>query len=178
LKRDEDACADLVRASAVMVGTIIWRATGDGQVVDDLAQETFLRVFRALRFFDGKAKLSTWIYTIAHRVAIDYLRQRGRLRETALDDEAYGLIDIPASGPTPEAAFAREEMASVVREELEALPDKYRLPMLYATIDGMDYETIGQVLGVQPGTVKTLVFRGKRMLKARVSEALAGRCVL
>ena len=61
-----------------MVGTVIWRATGDHDVVEDLAQETFMRVFRGLPYFDRRAKLSTWIYTIAHRVAIDHRRQTAR----------------------------------------------------------------------------------------------------
>ncbi len=69
---DQDACTALVEAYARMVGTVIWRATGDGNAVEDLAQETFLRVFRALPYFDARAKLSTWIYRIAHRVAIDH----------------------------------------------------------------------------------------------------------
>jgi RNA polymerase sigma-70 factor (ECF subfamily) len=76
LAGNQEACANLVNAYARMVGTVIWRATGDREVVDDLAQETFLRVFRALPLFDARARLSTWIYTIAHRVAIDHLRSR------------------------------------------------------------------------------------------------------
>ena len=75
LDGDQDACASLVQEYAQMVGTVIWRATGDHAVVEDLAQETFLRVFRGLRYFDARSRLSTWIYTIAHRVAIDHLRQ-------------------------------------------------------------------------------------------------------
>ncbi len=75
LDGNQDACASLVQEYAQMVGTVIWRATGDHASVEDLAQETFLRVFRGLRYFDARAKLSTWIYTIAHRVAVDHLRQ-------------------------------------------------------------------------------------------------------
>ena len=60
----------LVEAYARMVGTVIWRATGRRDVIEDLTQETFLRVFRALDYFDSRARLSTWIYTIAHNVAI------------------------------------------------------------------------------------------------------------
>ena len=84
LAGDQNACANLVEAYARMVGTVIWRATGDRQIVEDLAQETFLRVFRALIYFDRRARLSTWIYTIAHRVAIDHLRKARRWREEPL----------------------------------------------------------------------------------------------
>jgi RNA polymerase sigma-70 factor (ECF subfamily) len=160
-----------------MAGTVIWRATGDQRIVEDLAQETFLRVFRGLPYFHAKAKLSTWIYTIAHRVAVDHLRQAGRWREALSEDGgANPLANIPATGGSPEAAVAQQEVNELVHEHLAELPEKYRLPLMYAAIDGLDYETIGAMLGVHAGTVKTLVFRGKRMLKARIVSALGVRC--
>jgi RNA polymerase sigma-70 factor (ECF subfamily) len=171
LAGDQDACADLVQGYARMVGTVIWRATGDDGVVEDLAQETFLRVFRGLPYFDARAKLSTWIYTIAHRVVIDHLRKLGRPPE-----EPDGLLrdPLPASGVIdPEAAATSEEIDRFVRDGLAELPEKYRLPLVYAAIDGLDYETIGTMLGVPSGTVKTLVFRGKRLLKDRIVSMLA-----
>jgi RNA polymerase sigma-70 factor (ECF subfamily) len=178
LEGDQNACTGLVEAHARMVGTVILRATTGGNAVEDLAQETFLRVFRALPYFDARAKLSTWIYTIAHRVAIDHLRKAGRLLEeplTAPDDvcDAGGLEELPASGAIdPEAAAARAEMGRLVRDALARLPDKYRIPLLYSAIDGLDHTTIAAILDVPVGTVKTLVFRGKRMLKDQIAAAL------
>lgn len=72
---DQAACTELVDAHARMVGTVIWRATGRADAVEDLSQETFLRVFRALPYFTARSRVSTWIYTIAHRVAIDFRRR-------------------------------------------------------------------------------------------------------
>lgn len=77
LAGDQQACTELVERYVRMVGTVIWRATGRRDVIEDLTQETFLRVFRALDYFDSRARLSTWIYTIAHNVAIDHLRKAG-----------------------------------------------------------------------------------------------------
>jgi RNA polymerase sigma-70 factor, ECF subfamily len=177
LAGDEDACTRLVDSHARMVGTVIWRATGDHRIVEDLAQETFLRVFRALPSFDRRAKLSTWIYTIAHRVAIDYLRKVGRWQHEDFvlsdDDLATGVEQLPAPMvASPDAVFLREEQIRLVREALARLPDKYRLPLVYAAIEGLDYPTIAVMLGVTVGAVKTLVFRGKRMLKDELSDAL------
>jgi RNA polymerase sigma-70 factor (ECF subfamily) len=177
LDGDQDACTALVDRFARMVGTVIWRVTGDQRVIEDLAQETFLRVFRGLPYFDARAKLSTWTFTIAHRVAVDHLRQAGRWREDlAAADPDEVLARMPAGAADPEASLARDELDRLVREELGELPDKYRVPVLYAALDGLDYETIGAMLGVQPGTVKTLVFRGKQMLKRRMTDALNARC--
>jgi RNA polymerase sigma-70 factor (ECF subfamily) len=104
----------LGRRPCADVGTVIWRATGNQQVVEDLAQETFMRVFRGLPYFDRRAKLSTWIYTIAHRVAIDHRRQTGRWREEAIgDDERLNArMDSQTAGePDPETATSNEQFA-------------------------------------------------------------------
>jgi RNA polymerase sigma-70 factor (ECF subfamily) len=167
----QDACTRLVDAHARMVGTVIWRATGNQQVVEDLAQETFMRVFRGLPYFDRRAKLSTWIYTIAHRVAIDHRRQTGRWREEAIgDDERLNArMDSQTAGePDPETATSNEQFARIVREELAQLPDKYRIPLTYAAIDELDHATIAAMLGVQQGSVKTLLFRARALLKERI----------
>jgi RNA polymerase sigma-70 factor (ECF subfamily) len=180
LAGDQDACTELVAAHARMVGTIIWRATGDRDAVDDLAQETFLRVFRGLPYFEARAKLSTWICTVAHRVAIDHQRSAGRRRENQLmtDDgpDALALDRVPATRALdPEAAAARAETDRIVHAALLQLPEKYRLPLVYAAIDGLDYGTIASMLGMPLGTVKTLVFRAKQMLKERIAPALRAR---
>lgn len=175
LQQDQDACTHLVDKYAQMVGTVIWRATGDHTVVEDLVQETFLRMFRGLPYFDARAKLSTWLYTIAHRVAIDHVRQAGRWREEMGERDQTGLARAeaqPASGSDPEKAAARQELDTLVREQLARLPDKYRIPLVYAALDALDYGTIGSMLGVKPGTVKTLVFRGKALLKERIEAVL------
>lgn len=173
LQRDEDACAQLVEAHARMVGTVIWRATGDHDVVEDLAQETFLRVFRGLPYFDRRAKLSTWIYTIAHRVAIDHRRQTAR-RPDGSNEANVGVEHQPSSGLDPELAASRNELDRIIDEQLGRLPEKYRLPLVYAAIDELDHGTIARMLKVRRGTVKTLVFRGRQLLKERV-DAVLGR---
>jgi RNA polymerase sigma-70 factor (ECF subfamily) len=179
LGQDQDACTELVQRFAPLVGTVIWRATGDHAATEDLAQETFLRVFRGLSHFSGRAKLSTWIYTIAHRVAVDHLRHVGRSRDAGMEGAGTDTLDdLPAVDTGPDAVVEQEEVVQLVREHLAELPVKYRLPLVYATIDGLDYEAIGAAIGVQAGTVKTLVFRGKQMLRARITAALRTGCLV
>jgi RNA polymerase sigma-70 factor (ECF subfamily) len=175
---DQDACRLLVEAYARMVGTVILRATNDARAIEDLVQETFLRVFRALPYFDGRAKLSTWIYTIGHHVAIDHLRRQGRWRaelsEDGTDQAERPSIDASAE-LDPESALVREETRRLVQDGLARLPEKYRLPVVYAAIDGLDYPAIAEMLGIPLGTVKTLIFRGKSMLKNQIEAALKSR---
>jgi RNA polymerase sigma-70 factor, ECF subfamily len=170
LQGDQDACTSLVQDYAAMVGTVLWRATGDHTAVEDLAQETFLRVFRGLPYFDARSRLSTWIYTIAHRVAIDHVRG-GRVRASGVDPQDLDR----ASEQDPESAAAHGELDAIVRDQLATLPDKYRLPLVYATLEELDYQTIAAMLKVKPGTVKTLVFRARQLLRERVESVLAQR---
>jgi RNA polymerase sigma-70 factor (ECF subfamily) len=159
-----------------MVGTVIWRTTGGHAEVPDLTQETFLRVFRALPYFDARARLSTWIYTIAHRVTIDHLRRQGSwtIRSMSRDDDAEttGGPAFIASDPDPETLLTQTQDGELVRSALADLPPKYRLPVVYATIAGLDYATIARMLDVPVGTVKTNVFRGKALLKTAILRRL------
>jgi RNA polymerase sigma-70 factor (ECF subfamily) len=177
LAGDQAACTDFVRLHSRVVGTVIWRATGDAGVVEDLTQETFLRAFRALPLFEGDSKLSTWLCTIAHRIAIDHVRKTARLKESSLpesQDEQEALFESRhETAPDPEALVSRDEAERLVHEHLHELPEKYRMPLVYAAIDGLDYATIGAMLNAPTGTVKTLVFRAKQMLKAKIAAALS-----
>jgi len=179
LAGDQGACAALVAAYARMVGTVIWRATGQRAVIEDLTQETFLRTFRALEYFDSRARLSTWIYTIAHNVAVDHLRRTAGMVDslTWRENESDGRDprELVSDTPSPEALLSRAEAEAFVNAGLARLPLKYRLPVIYAAIDGLDYPTIAGMLSVPLGTVKTLIFRGKRMLKAEIERMLRER---
>ena len=178
LAGDQQACTALVETYVRMVGTVIWRATGQRDVIEDLTQETFLRTFRALEYFDSRARLSTWIYTIAHNVAIDHLRRTAGARVDSLtwreDEGEDGPQEREPASPAldPEAQLSRDQSGRLVRDGLEALPVKYRIPLVYAAIDGLDYPTIATMLNVPLGTVKTLIFRSKRMLREEISRRL------
>jgi RNA polymerase sigma-70 factor (ECF subfamily) len=164
LSGDQEACMRLVNNFSRMVGTVIWRATGDDGIVEDLSQETFLKVFRSIGYFDSRGKLSTWIYTIANRVAIDHLRKTARGREESLTGESgSNLADemTAPESPDPHAVLARKEVCSIVQRELAQLPEAYRLALVYTAIEELDYQTVASMLGIPVGTLKTYVFRGK-----------------
>lgn len=165
---DQEACRALVEAYARMVGTVIWRATGDNGIIEDLAQETFLRVFRGLDYFDARARLSTWIYTIAHRVAIDHLRKAGRWHDEETPTEIDEVRDTTAN---PEMELSKTETERLVHEGLAQLPERYRLAIVYTAIEELDYPTVAVMLDIPVGTLKTFVFRGKQMLKNYIVKA-------
>jgi RNA polymerase sigma-70 factor (ECF subfamily) len=170
-KGDQAACAELVGQYARMAGTIILRTLGRHEEVEDLVQDTFLRVFRYLPEFEGRSKLSTWICTIAQRVAMDELRRRQRAVPTVLEEAGAQV----AADEDVEGSAAQLQNDLKVREALLALPDKYRLPIVYAAIEGLDYDVISAMLNMPVGTVKTNVFRGKQMLREILEKTLQSR---
>jgi RNA polymerase sigma-70 factor, ECF subfamily len=175
LSGDQEACMSLVDKYSRMVGTVIWRATGDDRVVEDLSQETFLRVFRSLGYFDSRGKLSTWIYTIANRVAIDHLRKTARWREESLTGESGSNPADEMAAPeslNPHDVLARKEIRSVVQKELAQLPEAYRLALVYTAIEELDYQTVASMLRIPVGTLKTYIFRGKIILKEKITHAM------
>ena len=175
LSGDQEACMRLVNNYSRMVGTVIWRATGDDRIVEDLSQETFLRVFRSLGYFDSRGKLSTWIYTIANRVAIDHLRKTARWREESLTGESGSNLADEIAAPEsldPQTVLAQKEIRSIVQKELAQLPEAYRLALVYTAIEELDYQTVAAMMGIPVGTLKTYVFRGKIMLKEKITNAM------
>jgi RNA polymerase sigma-70 factor (ECF subfamily) len=155
------------------------RSLGDSAQADDLLQTLVLRVHRARDMYRPSAAFSTWIYTIAHHVAIDHRRKGGQMREdlSSASDLDTALLDRFSCSDygDPEASAIRGEIDRLVHDGLAQLPDKCRLPLVYAAIDGLDYVTIAAMLGVPTGTVKTLVFRGKQMLRRHIVAALEAR---
>jgi RNA polymerase sigma-70 factor (ECF subfamily) len=145
---------------AMLSRTLAGRRPGS---VEDLAQETFLRVFRALPDFraSGPARLSTWILTIASRLAIDELRKK----------HADGVV--PESLTAPERADARVDRDAARRallSALDALGDEMRAAFVLRAYHELSYEEIAEALGVELGTVKSRLSRAKASLREALTE--------
>jgi RNA polymerase sigma-70 factor (ECF subfamily) len=157
---DDDAFRALVARYQQPVFAYLHRMLGrtDAQEVEDLAQESFVRVHRGLARFApaGSARLSTWILTIATRVALNHLRRR-RPRAGALPE------DLPE--PRAEAAIAL-----VVREALARMTPDHRAILLLREIHGLEYQEISQALGIDAGTVRSRLSRAREALRAALSE--------
>jgi len=134
---------------------------------EDLAQEAFLRAYRRLHHFDpGRARFSTWLYTIARRLALNSLsRAERRLARTPLDTEHLGVAD-------PEAADVRLQRR--LHEALLQLPLKYRSPLALAYLQELSIGDIAAVEGCAPGTVKSRIHRAKQQLKKQLADLMGG----
>ena len=171
LRGDEQAFAEIVDRYKVMVYSIVARVVQDSEVAEDLAQEVFLRVYRGLRSFRGKSKLSTWIYKIAYRVCLEELKRPHRRHPiTSLD----GVSDDAEREPTRElvyaadAAFDQIDLSESMDHWLGTLPPHYRMAITLYYLGDRSYLEIAEVMGVPIGTVKTYLHRAKRALKDRI----------
>ncbi|MDP9151210.1 MAG: sigma-70 family RNA polymerase sigma factor [Myxococcota bacterium] len=136
------------------------RTLGAGPHVEDLAQEVFIRACRALPRFDGagSARLSTWLFTIARRLAIDARRKRGD-PTTALDG------DVVLSRDTPETERRRMEIGRALEWAAAELSDEQRDVFVLAEFHDLDMKEIGGVLGIPENTAKTRLFRARERLR-------------
>ncbi|MBA3544913.1 MAG: sigma-70 family RNA polymerase sigma factor [Nannocystis sp.] len=139
--------------------------------VEDLAQETFLRVFRALPGFDraGPAKLSTWILTIASNLAIDAMRRRRVLTEP-LDD-----VREPAAPGRSDAESERVRLAEVLRRAIDDLSPDHRAAFLLREYHDFEYAEIASALAIDLGTVKSRLSRARAALRRSLEEVYRAR---
>jgi RNA polymerase sigma-70 factor (ECF subfamily) len=164
--RDNDAAAqELVRRFERPVYNLIVRMVRDPGTAEDLAQETFIKVFRSLHTFDAKLRFSAWILKIANNTAIDSLR-RARPATVSLDDEGAGGAEwVPDPlALSPERAATRQQLAEAFEIALGRLRPEFSRVLVLRYQEDLDYDEIATVLDVPLGTVKTFLHRARHAL--------------
>jgi RNA polymerase sigma-70 factor (ECF subfamily) len=162
---DDDACRALVERYQRPVFAVLRRMLGGPpELVEDLAQETFLRVFRALPDFkvNGPAKLSSWILTIASRLAIDTLRKRPR------EPEALEHDDLPST-LSSDLSARRRELASAIEKAARHLTPEQRLVFVLSVCEGKPHDEIAAICDVDVGTVKSRLSRARATLREQLA---------
>jgi len=152
-----------------MVFRTLARLTGEREGLEDMAQETFLRLFRALPHFRGEARLSTYLYRIIVNVVNDEFRDRKKARLTASidDDQARGLAQ---SGAGPAVLAERAQMQQAVENALQQMAPADRVILTLHYQEGRSYEEIAAILDSPMGTVKTHLYRARERLKFIMKE--------
>jgi RNA polymerase sigma factor (sigma-70 family) len=158
--------AKLVEQHQAMVFRTLARLTGQREGVEDMAQEVFLRLFRALPQFRGEASVSTFLYRIVVNVVNDEFRSREKARLT-VSIEDHELTSLWAD---PEHALERDQLQRAVDDALlhMSAPDRTILILHYQ--EERSYEEIASILGLPMGTVKTHLYRARQRLKAMMGE--------
>jgi RNA polymerase sigma-70 factor, ECF subfamily len=162
------------------VERLIGRMVRDVDLVEDIAQETFIRAYRALHQFRGDAQFYTWLYRIAVNTAKKFLLELKKdptVSDSALaakddDDETFRPRNEPSTDETPESVLAAKEIGQAVSQALAELPDDLRQAISLREMDGLSYEDIAQLMVCPIGTVRSRIFRAREAISAKVRPLL------
>ena len=176
-RRENEAFTELVRLYQHRIFGLLLRMVGQPDEAEELAQEVFVNVYRAIDSFRGDASLRTWMYRIATNQAknrLKYLSRRRAGQQESLDDHADESSFMPLGEPVPRPDRAAEgaEMERVVAASLAALDSEHREVLVLRDIEGLAYEEIAEVLGLAEGTVKSRLFRARYALKQRIAAVM------
>jgi RNA polymerase sigma-70 factor, ECF subfamily len=179
---DAEAFAELVLTWQDRLVTLFLHQTGDHSTAEDLAQEVFLRVYRARASYQPTAKFTTWVHTIANNVASD-LRQRAYRRlergvpaTTSASSSNIGLdqLAVAASGMIPARVADRTELQAVVQRAIAGLNERQRMAVLLAKFEQCSYEEIAEAMQLSVPAVKSLLFRARDQLREALAPYLDG----
>ena len=159
---------------------LIGRMVRETDLIEDIAQETFIKAYRGLPQFRGDAQFYTWLYRIAVNTAKKFLLEFKR--QPSLSDKFFGPADDsdetfwlavePSSDETPETLLAAKELAQAVNAGLQALPDDLQQALSLREIEGLSYEEIATLMDCPLGTVRSRIFRAREIISARLKPML------
>ena len=169
LSGDTEAFEALVIEHQNKVYSLALRMVGNEEDARDMAQEAFIRAFNSLTGFRGDSKFSVWLYRLTSNICIDFIRSRAKKRTVSMtwtdeDGDDAGELEVPDERFSPEAQLERTLTRESVRRGLDSLSPQYREILLLREINGLSYDEIGEALGIEPGTVKSRIFRARKKL--------------
>ena len=169
---DERAYRELVSLYQRQVYSVALRMVRSREDAEDIAQDTFVRVFRSLDRYDSARPFAAWIYTIVSRLAIDHIR-RSRVRPVPLvirevGSEEERTLDIEDPGPGPEQLASHGEEERRTDDLIQSLPPHYRIVVIMRHQQDLSYDEIAEALQLPLGTVKARIHRARALLKERL----------
>jgi RNA polymerase sigma-70 factor (ECF subfamily) len=170
---DEMAFQELVERNHTRVIGLIYRFINDASDAEDLAQEVFLRIYRARATYKPTAKFSTWMFRITANVSLNALRSRANRRDDVSIDQVAEGSESPRSVPDldghqPDHHLNQQELHEKVQEAIKALPEKQQIAVVLNKYEGMSYADIARTIGCSTMAVKSLLARARDNLKDRL----------
>lgn len=169
LKQDHDAFGLLIDRHSAAIVNLSYRMVGNRAEAEDLAQETFLAAFKALRTFRADSKFSTWLYRIAANKCKDWLRVK-RPGQGLNDVDIDETLDVHvAEDRNPEYLFSQQQVAQELEQAIQRLPPLYREAFVLKHVEGLSYEEMQEILGVNGDTLKMRVYKGRVQLSRELA---------
>tara|TARA_B100000959_G_scaffold271448_1_gene319602 strand:- start:386 stop:979 length:594 start_codon:yes stop_codon:yes gene_type:complete len=172
LAGDREAFDQLVLKYHRPIYQFLYRMLVVHERAEDLAQETFLRAYRAAGSYNPRYRFSTWLYTIAKNLARNEMQRRRRESRMTFRGELEDLVEAGRSGdqPGPDEIASLNEEGKRVRQAMEGLGDNLKMALILGHYQGLSYKEISEILRRPRGTIKSWVFRAKRELIKRLRD--------
>jgi RNA polymerase sigma-70 factor, ECF subfamily len=173
---DEESFELLLRKYRIPLVNFLFRMVRDTSVAEDLAQEVFLRVYRARQEYAPSAKFTTWMFRIATNLALNSVRDnRRRQLEISMDqtvdsgEDKIRALEVPDRAPNVEQHLVAQSRAQMVMKAIHALPEKQRAAVLLHKYQELDYDEIARVLECSESALKSLLFRAYETLRVELA---------
>jgi RNA polymerase sigma-70 factor (ECF subfamily) len=176
---DERSFELLLRRYRTPLVNFLYRMVRDSAVAEDLAQEVFLRVYRARKDYAPSAKFTTWMFRIATNLALNSVRDnRYRQSEISMDqvvsvgDDKHQTMEVRDLTPTVEQVLVARSRSEMILRAIDALPEKQRAAVLLHKYQELDYDEIARILGCSESALKSLLFRAYETLRTALAPIL------
>jgi RNA polymerase sigma-70 factor (ECF subfamily) len=174
---DKRAFGLLVEKYQRRLARLLSRLVRDPAEVEDVAQEAFIKAYRALPAFRGDSAFYTWLYRIGVNTAKNYLVAKGRRVPTVSDiepdsEDAFERDEQLRDIQTPESELLSKEIAATVNRAMSELPDELRTAIQLREVDGLSYEEIAQIMDCPIGTVRSRIFRARESISEKLRPLL------
>ena len=168
LRGDQTAWEQVVRQHWRKVYNVAYQFVGSHEQAEDLAQEIFLKIFRSLDTFDRRANFQTWLISVSRNLCIDHYRSVRKERQTIDRDVAAEDLAPVSATMSPLAALENRDLAALLRQALQVLPQSLRTAVLLRDIQELSYLEIAERLRLPEGTVKSRINRGRKELARQI----------
>jgi RNA polymerase sigma-70 factor, ECF subfamily len=164
---DPQAFQELIRPHLDSLRRFVFSLSKDWQDADDIAQEALIKAFRAFPTFDGRAALSTWLYTVARSASIDW--HRSRMGQASQREKALPSAH-PAALPGQDEACSQQQDRERLWQAIQRLDERNRVPLVLFEVEGLSYDEIASIEGVPVGTIRSRLSRARQELRQQLAE--------
>ncbi|NLD39029.1 MAG: sigma-70 family RNA polymerase sigma factor [Desulfatiglans sp.] len=171
--RDEKAYGMLVSQYQAKLRNVAYGITLDAEESADIIQDVFLKAYTGIERFKGESSLYTWLRRITINESLNWVRKwkrRFRWQHQSIDQEEGNAPDLVSDRPDPEESLDNRQLSGMVKKALESLPEKARTILILKEVEGLSYDEIGELMGINKGTVSSRIFYAREKLR----ESLKG----